>query len=436
MAKNISQQVKSLYVVGDNEEHHGKFAQHDRNYHLCVPLEVSDHGDYEVASCFSRIFSAALLQEQISCYVCSEIPLCAPCIVCESTGKTLFGDWLCSCCNADNVRGVSTDEAYKGLTQKRYQAAATSEEDFESKDGDVREKYSTASCLKEFLLNFPCITLFTNFPMAVNFCYPLQKSPDGNRMGTPLMEYKCIFWLCEHPTKVFCPPCVGCVKPWRHCVYTCDEAPSNETAMHIMDGEPKCFYCVPNHDHLSPCRTTAAFMCPCIANMWNMEQIFIYEPPTHVDRATGELRLPMWNRGQFTETYDGEHPSGETLNKRRAWCAFYSFLCCAVPFVGHAIARTQIQQALFPVEKNVNNVLKHKNVCGNLCCDVLFPCCAAAQETYAIALEEQNYANTEQNQSTWEEQRFDCLTFDHGNAGAAMADSDAPQELEMTARNE
>jgi len=441
MASSLPAQLKSFVVVGDAEAHPGQFVQTGRKYKICIPLEITDHNNFEVAACFSKVASAALLQEQISCYVCSEIPICAPCVVCESTGKTFVNDWCCSCTNSDNVTGMMLDEEYKALTKQRNQANSKSEDAFASADGDIREKYVAAQCTKEFLLNCPCITLFTNFPIAINFCYPFKKTESGARIGVPLMEYKCIFWLCEHPSKVFCPPCVGCVKPLAHCVYSCDDAPGNENARHIMNGEPKCFYCVPNHVSNSGICSAAAFFCfPCV-NAYNMEQIFLHSPVSFYDHETGEERLPLWNHGEFKEEFT--HSAGNLEStasnehglKRRVACIGYTALCCLVPFVGHAITRTRIQQALFPTDGphgSVNNVLMHKNCFGNLCCDVLFPCCAVAQETYAIQLAEQNYANAIENQSTW----TSMTGCSKKQMDADTDDASSPVELEMTKRNE
>lgn len=153
--------------------------------------------------------------------MCSEIPICVPCIVCEATGKTIVNDWCCSCLNAENVTGMVGDSDFRDLTQKRYQSLSTSQEDHDGKDGDTREKYVAAQCTKEFILNFPCITLFTNFPTKINFCYPCEKPVEGHgRPGTPLMAYQCIFWLCEHPTKilyVYLPTASVCTVRLSHC---------------------------------------------------------------------------------------------------------------------------------------------------------------------------------------------------------------------------
>jgi hypothetical protein len=219
------------------------------------------------------------------------------------------------------------------------------------------------------------------------------------------------------------------VKPLQHCVYTCEDAPFNETFKLIMDGEPKCLYCVPNHVPSSPLQSALSmFMFPCM-NMYNMWQIFMHKPLEIVDEATGETRHPLFHYGPCGGSEDeGEVDYEATKGKRTAAFVGFSALCCLVPLVGHAISRSMVQQTLFPSSKDVNNVLMHKNCLGNLCCDVLFPCCAVSQETYAIALAEQDYANLS---TEWEERT--CLG---GGAKPMAAAGAAPAEMEMTKRNE
>lgn len=67
MAHSLTQQVRSFVRVGDNDsaEHPGEFAQHGRDYMICVPLEVGSHDSCEPAACFAKVGSAALLQEQV-----------------------------------------------------------------------------------------------------------------------------------------------------------------------------------------------------------------------------------------------------------------------------------------------------------------------------------------------------------------------------------
>ena len=219
------------------------------------------------------------------------------------------------------------------------------------------------------------------------------------------------------------------MKPLQHCVYTCEDAPFNETFKLIMDGEPKCLYCVPNHVPSSPLQSALSmFMFPCM-NMYNMWQIFMHKPLEIVDEATGETRHPLFHYGPCGGSEnEGEVDYEATKGKRTAAFVGFSALCCLVPLVGHAISRSMVQQTLFPSSKDVNNVLMHKNCLGNLCCDVLFPCCAVSQETYAIALAEQDYANLS---TEWEERT--CLG---GGAKPMAAAGAAPAEMEMTKRNE